>query len=320
MPRKKKTAPAQVEETPSITIYGDIAQITDEALLVDCNDESIWLPLSQISFSGEKGDTDVPITLPEWLAEERGLSDGDGRPAPDAEQGQEYELLRDCGNCGNLPSEWEARSEDRVLSIVCPECHERDLVSLICEHCGADMPTMPDVCGTCRHMPGASDGEDNWKPRRRAFGENVTWCKEDAIIVAQPLCEEEKLEYGQEMADALARIEEYEDALDGERKFYKRKIEEQEKIAQNAAKLYREGKEEREVFCDLLKDWNTLEMVWVEAEPPYHEVQRRPMTEEEKRPSLLDMPGKPQNPAEVAQAVEAAETFEGQESQTDKVQ
>lgn len=200
MPRKKKTAPAPVEETPSVTIYGDIAQITDEALLVDCNEESIWLPLSQISFSGEKGDTDVPITLPEWLAAERGLSDGDGRTAPDAEQGQEYELLRDCGNCGNLPSEWEAQSADEALSIICPVCHERALVSLTCEHCEADMPAVPDVCGECRHMPGALEGKDNWKPRRRVFGENVTWCKEEAIVVAQPLTQAEKAAYATEPA------------------------------------------------------------------------------------------------------------------------
>ena len=77
-------------------------------------------------------------------------------------------------------------------------------------------------------------------------------------------------------------------------------------VTTNPTILYREGKEEREIFCDCLKDWNTFEMVWVEAEPPYAEVQRRPMTPEEKQPSLLDYDHKPES-AEVAKAAKALE-------------
>ena len=92
------------------------------------------------------------------------------------------------------------------------------------------------------------------------------------------------------MADALAKIEEYEAALDAERKHYKRLIETQEKIAQTASKHYRDGKEEREVYCDLLKDWDKCEMVWVESTEPYREVLRRPMTAEERQGSFLEKP------------------------------
>ena len=160
---------------------------------------------------------------------------------------------------------------------------------------------------------------DRWERRRRTFGDKVTWHREEHILIAQPLTEQEKIEYGQEMADALDQIEKYEAELDGQRKLYKRLIEQQEKIAKDAAKLYREGKEEREIFCDCLKDWNTFEMVWVEAEPPYAEVQRRPMTPEEKQPSLLDYDHKPES-AEVAKAADAAKALEREPAECLEVQ
>ena len=81
----------------------------------------------------------------------------------------------------------------------------------------------------------------------RPIGPNMTYVREETITVSEPLTDAERLEYGQEMADALAKIEEYEAALDAERKHYKRLIETQEKIAQTASNSYRDGKEEREV-------------------------------------------------------------------------
>lgn len=124
----------------------------------------------------------------------------------------------------------------------------------------------------------------------RPTGPNMTYVREEIITVNEPLTDAERLEYGQEMADSLAKIQEYENALDGERKRYKRLIEEQEKIAQSAAKLYREGKAEREVHCDLIKDWDKCEMVCIESEEPYREVLRRPMTAEERQGSFLEKP------------------------------
>ena len=123
----------------------------------------------------------------------------------------------------------------------------------------------------------------------RPIGPNMTYVREETITVAEPLTDAERLEYGQEMADALAKIEEYEAALDAERKHYKR-LETQEKIAQTASKHYRDGKEEREVHCDLLKDWDKCEMVWVESTEHYREVLRRPMTAEERQGSFLEKP------------------------------
>ena len=59
-----------------ITIHADILQVTDAAVLIACEGEEVWLPLSQIDFDGERGDMNVSISLPKWLADEKGLSDG----------------------------------------------------------------------------------------------------------------------------------------------------------------------------------------------------------------------------------------------------
>ena len=42
----------------------------------------------------------------------------------------------------------------------------------------------------------------------RPIGPNMTYVREETITVAEPLTDAERLEYGQEMADALAKIEE----------------------------------------------------------------------------------------------------------------
>ena len=100
----------------------------------------------------------------------------------------------------------------------------------------------------------------------RPIGPNMTYVREETITVSEPLTDAERLEYGQEMAET------------------------QEKIAQTASKHYRDGKEEREVHCDLLKDWDKCEMVWVESTEHYREVLRRPMTAEERQGSFLEKP------------------------------
>lgn len=309
MPRKKKSEqPHAAQEQRTVTIYAEILQITDSAVLIRCEDNIVWLPLSQMpDFAAERGDTDVALTIPEWLAEEKGLDEGDGALAP-------TEPVRDCSTCGNLPLEWEARMEYGRLTLLCPICHERTPYGLDCALCATTLPATPAPCIECTRNPGLSEDlsiglSDRWERRKRTFGDKITWHREEHILIAQPLTEREKLDYGQEMADALAKIEEYEAELDGQRKYYKRLIEQQEKIAKDAATLYRDGKEEREIFCDCLKDWNTFEMVWTEAEPPYAEVQRRPMTPEEKRPSLLDYDHKPES-SEVAKAADAAKDLE----------
>ena len=52
-----------------------VLRVTDKAMLVEYSDSEIWLPLSQVSESGqyEAGDEDVTISITEWLAKQKGL-------------------------------------------------------------------------------------------------------------------------------------------------------------------------------------------------------------------------------------------------------
>lgn len=78
MPRKKaKALPPKM-----ITVYAEILQETEKAILVRCHDDAdgVWLPKSQIKYSGERGDTGVEIEIPELLADEKGFFEGMGRP------------------------------------------------------------------------------------------------------------------------------------------------------------------------------------------------------------------------------------------------
>ena len=89
MPRKKaKALPPKM-----ITVYGEILNETEEAILVRCDKEAdgVWLPKSQIKYDGERYDTGVKIDIPDWLANEKGFFDGQGfkpeePPASVAEQ------------------------------------------------------------------------------------------------------------------------------------------------------------------------------------------------------------------------------------------
>ena len=89
-PRKGKgKAKALPKEPEMFTIYGDILQQTEPtdehegAILINCGDaKEVWLPVSVIQFDGERGDTGVAITIPDWLAEQEGLHDGQGKAVP----------------------------------------------------------------------------------------------------------------------------------------------------------------------------------------------------------------------------------------------
>ena len=69
MARKKaKALPPKM-----ITVYAEILQETELAILVRCDEDAdgVWLPKSQIKYSGERGDTGVEIEIPELLADEK---------------------------------------------------------------------------------------------------------------------------------------------------------------------------------------------------------------------------------------------------------
>lgn len=112
-----------------ITIHADILQITDAAVLIACEGDEHWLPLSQIDFCGERGDTDVPISLPEWLGRDKGLYDGDSLPratVTDIRTGlPKHDDGKNCRNCALLVL---ADNENAPMPPECQDCTRSGLV------------------------------------------------------------------------------------------------------------------------------------------------------------------------------------------------
>lgn len=52
-----------------------IKRVTEKALLAVIEDEEVWIPLSQISDEEDydEGDSDVTLSVTEWIAREKGL-------------------------------------------------------------------------------------------------------------------------------------------------------------------------------------------------------------------------------------------------------
>ena len=113
-----------------ITIHADILQVTDAAVLIACEGEEVWLPLSQIDFDGERGDTNVSVSLPEWLGDDKGLSDGDGMSratVTDFHTGlpKNEDDGKNCRNCARHPL---ADNESGPMPGECQECTRSGLV------------------------------------------------------------------------------------------------------------------------------------------------------------------------------------------------
>ena len=59
----------------NVEIFGTVKAVTDEAVLLNEDDNDVWLPLSQIGTEKQDfmvGD-DILVFVPFWLAEEKGL-------------------------------------------------------------------------------------------------------------------------------------------------------------------------------------------------------------------------------------------------------
>lgn len=156
MARKKaKALPPKM-----ITVYAEILQETEKAILVRCDDEADgeWLPKSQIKYSGERGDTGVEIEIPELLADEKGFFDGMGRPEVEA-----------------APAPAEPAQPETVTFYGSSNEEDQDE--------NGDAPSAPEAPAS-----------------KRTFGDNVKWLKEEKITVTKPLSEAEKARYAEEMA------------------------------------------------------------------------------------------------------------------------
>lgn len=151
----------------------------------------------------------------------------------------------------------------------------------------ADSNTNTEPTGFCPDET-PEDEEDDPRP---AHGHGSTWLRKDICEKSFPLSDDEKLELGDTMAKAQEKIDALEDELQSIRKSFKARIEEQQEILSKAAKEYRDGKTEpQEVECDVFQDWSTDELVYVTADEAAEEIMRRPMTDDEKRPTLFDAP------------------------------
>jgi hypothetical protein len=253
-----------------ITVYGEILQETEDAILVRCDSEAdgTWLPKSQIKYDGERGDAGVEIEIPDWLANEKGFADG---------MGFKQEEPPIFPQSDQAPAASPAENERS-----CETCKHDGEESghVACEECDTELSGWEARADT------EAEADDTPAPKR-AMPENVKWIKEDKITISVPLSEAERARYADEMAALDEQIEDLEDERAEVSSRLKKQIDAKEEERRGMSRIIKSG-EARTYSCDCLKDYNTGEMVWTEMHPPHNEVQRRKMTPEEMRPSLME--------------------------------
>lgn len=299
MARKKAQALPRPE--PDMwKIRGEIVQETEDAILLVVDGDEYWLPKSQIAYDGERGDV-VVVSIPDWLASEKGLSDGDGGAYAQWEQGAaktpgesgdggepgpENTLTIDADSTVDITLTIIAFSEDGETATVQAEGGEPCEISTAdFTHDAAELNTGDTLLCHVNTMAAMAAGLVG--PDATHADKGVTWLRKDKFERAYPLNDEEKLELGNRMAEAQKRIDDLEDELADIRKEYKTKIDQQRIILSDATKEFRNGKTEPvPVECNVFQDWNTEEIVFVACEDNV-ELFRRPMTAEEKQPTLF---------------------------------
>ena len=111
---------------------------------------------------------------------------------------------------------------------------------------------------------------------------DVRVCGREEIEVLVELTEDQLLELGSEMADALRERDKLETELLAVKKDYKARIDLSVSKAADAATEYRSGKRLETVSYNRFEDRTTMELVWCDAVTGV-EVSRRPMTAEERQ-------------------------------------
>jgi len=304
MPRQKAKALPRPE--PEMwTVQGDIVQETEDAILLQVNGADYWLPKSQIEYEGQRDDTEVKVTLPDWLAEDKGLSDGEGvtADAPAASQ----ETPETCTFCGVVLGEDD---ETNTLHLELTPAGEEAPFSIRIDRARI-VGRQPDEDGReSVTLPRAYALElELVQPNSEPAAQDKHFLESETITVVQELTQAEKAAYADEMARLDDQIETLEDERDKENKAKKKQIDALEEERRQLSKLVREGKETREIYCDKCADYDTGEIVWTDAHPPYAEVQRRAMTAEERQLPLLKspVPSHEEQPAAADPALEDAE-------------
>lgn len=303
MARKKAQALPRPE--PEMwEVKGELVQETEDAILLVIDGDEYWLPKSQIDYDGERGDV-VTVSVPDWLASEKGLSDGDGgayaqpvqsgasatsepeeEGAPDTFPEGSNNLVIDADRTVDITLTIIAFSEDGESATVHVEGGEPCEISTGDFTHDAESINEGDTL-LCHVNLLAAMAAGLVGPDATHADKGVTWLRKDKFERSFPLGDEEKLELGNRMAEAQKRIDDLEDELADIRKEYKAKIEVEQTALSDAAKEFRNGKTEPVlVECDVLQDWNTEELVFVACEDGV-ELFRRPMTAEEKQPTLF---------------------------------
>lgn len=300
MARKKAQALPQ-PEPEMLTVFGDILQETEDAILFRCEADEVWLPKSQIEYVGERGDEYVEVSVPDWLAEDKGLSERQGYIPPStvaalpvpAEPTQPETVMffgiRNAEQDTENDINFEVHYSDEANTVAeffipkayivsegqdsnYPEEDERRYIEMSVAHAvEVGMVEAHDEAS------GGSESGASSVPNDRH------WLKQETITVRQELSQKEKAEYAEGMALLDDEIEELETERDSVMKSLKKQIDAKEYERRKLSKVVRGRSEEREIFCDKLADYNTCEMVWTDAHPPHDEVKRQKMTAEERQ-------------------------------------
>lgn len=255
MARKKAQALPRPE--PEMwAVRGEIVQETEDAILLDVEGTEHWLPKSQIEYDGERGDV-VDVELPDWLAEDKCLVDGEGihtSPAPtptDSGAPQDDPGVPDEDTAPGIDAN---ATVDLMLTIV--DISENGEWATVqanggepCEIGTADFTHDANEINAgdtllCHVNTLAAMAAGLVGPDANVTDKGVTWLRKDNFERTYPLNDEEKLELGNRMAEAQKRIDDLEDELADIRKDFKGRIEQQQKILSDAAKEFRDGKSE----------------------------------------------------------------------------
>lgn len=336
-PRKNAKAKAR-PESEMFTIYADILQETEAtpehegAILINCGEaEKVWLPISQIEFSGERDDTGVAIVLPDWLAAKSGLVDGQGRrseAAPDDDQespaataGEVVSAVMD----GLAPP---AQPETFTFTADVAAVYDEKYVLQVTNEQGGTASlefnkgdvtfdgqdieveleegyegiqfTVPWELAVEKHLPEflgvsplpveaegrvgadvAVQFDDDGTPKSHPYRHKLrteTVCKEIE------LSDDEKIAYGKDLVEHLENEADYKETASS----YSSRARNERKQADKVIDILKAGREERNITCDVVADYNAGQLVYVESEWPYREIQRRPLTDKDRQLTLFD--------------------------------
>ena len=340
----KKAKAKDRPEPEMFTIFADILQETEAtdghegAILINCgSSKNIWLPVSQLEFYGERGDVDVPITLPDWLADDNGLFDGQNDP--DTREathiGEAVDNITESVTPPAQPEKFfyftakvEHVYEGKYAFLVTNKQgntatleFEKGSVSYIGQE-DIDLQegyegmefTVSYELALEKHLPeflgietvftvSATEEAVPTEPYKPAATMPYNHClRRETVEAVVKLTDEERLSYGKEMVEALRERAENKKTAS----FYSGKAKSAEDEAYRIMEVLEDDEEKRRISCDVVADFDADQLVYVESEWPHREVRRERLTEKDRQ---LRLPL--EQPQEVKASEEGAEAQEG---------